>query len=54
MAVEFKRGAAALSCTRTLAAKGAVTTFASVTLVAAGSASAVGVRTVSGSSGTST
>jgi len=50
-AFEVKRGAAALSYAPSLAATGAVTTFASAALVAAGSASAAGFRTVSGSSG---
>jgi hypothetical protein len=48
---EVKHGVAALSCTHTLVAAGSVTTIASATLTGRGSASAVGVRTVTGSTG---
>jgi hypothetical protein len=47
-------GAAALSCTQAVAATRSVAANAEAVLTGRGSASAVGVRTVTGSSGRST
>ena len=54
MAAETKHGAAALSCGPALLAAGSVSTTGAVALTATGTASAAGVRTVTGSSGKGT